>query len=142
MTTLNADASRIALEAGATGATDVTGFGLLGHLSRAMQSSAADGVVDPAAVPLLDGTRELCEAGAVPGGTGRNLAWLAGSIDGEVDGTTLNLLADPQTSGGLLFGVSPAEVDGALRALGAAGHRGAVVGRVDAGSGRIRVAAG
>jgi len=140
MTTLNADASRIAIDAGATGATDVTGFGLLGHLSRAMRSSGTDAVVEAGAVPLLDGALELCEAGAVPGGTGRNLAWLAGSIDGEIDETTLNLLADPQTSGGLLIGVSPAEADGALRAFDAAGHRAAVVGRVATGTGRVRVA--
>jgi selenide,water dikinase len=142
MTTLNADASRVALESGATGATDVTGFGLLGHLSRAMRSSGTDALVEAAAVPLLAGARELCEAGAVPGGTGRNLAWLAGSIDGEVDQTTLHLLADPQTSGGLLFGVSPSEADAAVRALAAAGHRGAVIGRVQRGAGRVRVAAG
>jgi len=140
MSTLNADACRVALDAGAAGATDVTGFGLLGHLARAMRSSGTDAVVVAAAVPLLDGARQLCEAGAVPGGTGRNLAWIAPSIDGEVDETTMHLLADPQTSGGLLFGVSPAEADGAVRALAASGHHGAIIGRVERGSGRVRVA--
>jgi selenide, water dikinase len=142
MTTLNADASRIAIDSGATGATDVTGFGLLGHLTRAMRASGADAIIDAGAVPLLDGARELCEAGAVPGGTGRNLAWLSGSIDGEVDQVTLDLLADPQTSGGLLFGVSPSEADAAVRALAAAGHRGAVVGQVVDGDGRVSVTPG
>jgi selenide, water dikinase len=142
MTTLNADASRIAIDTGSTGATDVTGFGLLGHLTRAMRASGTDAIVEAGAVPLLDGARELCAAGAVPGGTGRNLAWLSGSIDGEVDALTLDLLADPQTSGGLLFGVSPSEAEGAVRALAAAGHRGAVVGRVVEGDGRVSVIPG
>ena len=138
MTTLNADASRAALGAGASGATDITGFGLLGHLARAMRASGADAVIDPDAVPLLAGTRELCEAGAVPGGTGRNLAWVGDAVEGFDDDLTRNLLADPQTSGGLLFGVSPDELDGALRALAATGHRAAAVGRVEPGSGRVR----
>src|SRR5207302_66723 len=62
MTTLNDHASRVALDIGATGATDVTGFGLLGHLSRAMRASGTDAVLVAAAVPLLDGARDLCEA--------------------------------------------------------------------------------
>ncbi|MCU1371021.1 MAG: Selenide, water dikinase [Ilumatobacteraceae bacterium] len=133
MTTLNADASRIALEAGATGATDVTGFGLLGHLTRALRSSGMSAVVDASAVPLLDGARELCAAGASPGGTARNLAWCGASVEGG-DELTRNLLADPQTSGGLLFGVSPSELEVALAALAATGHRAAAIGTVQTSS--------
>jgi selenide,water dikinase len=138
MTTLNADAALVALEAGATGATDVTGFGLLGHLTRALRASGASAVIDADAVPLLDGARELCAAGASPGGTARNLAWCGSAVDGG-DELTRNLLADPQTSGGLLFGVAPSEVDGALAALAAAGHTAAAIGRVEPGTGTVRL---
>ena len=139
MTRLNDDASRIALEVGATGATDVTGFGLLGHLTRAAQASGVDARVDSASVPLLTGARALCEAGASPGGTGRNLTWVEEHLDVEVDDITLKLMADPQTSGGLLFGVDPAKAGEALAKLADTGHEAAVVGEITTGTGRVRV---
>jgi selenide, water dikinase len=103
MTTLNADASRAALAAGARCATDVTGFGLLGHLYKLARASGVTAVVDVAAVPYLEGAREALRDGYVSGGTRRNLAWVEPHLDtGRVDGDELLLLSDAQTSGGLL----------------------------------------
>jgi len=103
MTTLNADASRAALAAGISCATDVTGFGLLGHLFKLARASGVTAVVDHAAVPLIEGTRETAKAGYMPGGSRRNLDWVLPHTDtGTVGEDDLLLLADAQTSGGLL----------------------------------------
>ena len=103
MTTLNRDASRAALAAGVECATDVTGFGLLGHAYKLARASGVTAVIDAAAVPYLDGAREAVRGGYVSGGTRRNLAWVAphAGFDG-VDEEEQLLLADAQTSGGLL----------------------------------------
>jgi selenide, water dikinase len=103
MTTLNADASRQALAAGIRCATDVTGFGLLGHLFKLARASGVTAVVDHAAVPLIDGARAVAAAGYMPGGSRRNLDWVLPHTDtGAVSEEDLLLLADAQTSGGLL----------------------------------------
>ncbi len=144
MTRLNAEAAAVALGCGATGATDVTGFGLLGHLGRAVVESTVDATIEVGAVPLLPGTRELAESGAMPGGSRRNLDWADDLLDrggfGDLDAL---LMADAQTSGGLVFGVAPDRADEALVALAATGHVAAVVGHVVArgsdGSHRLRL---
>lgn len=103
MVALNRDASAAALAAGATCATDVTGFGLLGHLHKLARASGVTAVLDTAAVPYLDGAREAVRDGYVSGGTRRNLDWVAPFTDfGHTDADTRLLLADAQTSGGLL----------------------------------------
>ena len=102
MTTLNASASRAALAAGVRAATDVTGFGLLGHLYEMTAASGVTAVVDAAAVPYLDGARDALRDGFVSGGTRRNLDWVRPQLDASVDEDELLLLADAQTSGGLL----------------------------------------
>ncbi|MFS4096799.1 selenide, water dikinase SelD [Streptomyces sp. AF1A] len=103
MTALNRDAAEAALAAGATCATDVTGFGFLGHLHKLARASGVTAVVDTAAVPYLDGAREAVRDGFVSGGTRRNLEWVAPHTDfGAADAGTRLLLADAQTSGGLL----------------------------------------
>ena len=103
MTTLNRDASRQALERGARAATDVTGFGLLGHLMKMARASGVTAVVDAASVPYVDGARASLEQGFVPGGTRRNLDWVRPHLDGgSHPDDELLLLADAQTSGGLL----------------------------------------
>ncbi|GAA4601409.1 selenide, water dikinase SelD [Actinoallomurus liliacearum] len=103
MTTLNAEASRAALERGHRCATDVTGFGLLGHLYKMARASGVTAVVDAAAVPYLDGARDAVREGYVSGGTRRNLAWVTPHADlGRVPEEDRLLLADAQTSGGLL----------------------------------------
>jgi selenide, water dikinase len=104
MTTLNAGASRHALAAGIDCATDVTGFGLLGHLFKLARASGVTAVVDSAAVPLIEGAAAALSAGYVPGGSRRNLEWVAPHADfGGLPEQTLLLLADAQTSGGLLL---------------------------------------
>jgi selenide, water dikinase len=103
MTTLNAAASRAALAAGIRCATDVTGFGLLGHLFKLARASGVTAVIDSASVPLIDGARAALQAGYVPGGSRRNLDWVAPYSDFDaVAEDVLLLLADAQTSGGLL----------------------------------------
>jgi selenide,water dikinase len=102
MTALNRDASRAALDGGLTCATDVTGFGLLGHLHKLCRASEVSAVVDSAAVPYLDGARSSYAEGFVPGGSRRNLEWVRPHVDASVSEDELVLLADAQTSGGLL----------------------------------------
>ncbi len=102
MTTLNRDAAKAAVAAGAVCATDVTGFGLLGHLLKLVRASGISAVVDAAAVPYLDGARDSLAAGYVPGGSRRNLEWVSPYVDSRVADEELLLLADAQTSGGLL----------------------------------------
>ena len=102
MASLNRDASRAALAAGVRCATDVTGFGLLGHLHKLARASGVSAVVESAAVPYLEGAREALRDGYVSGGTRRNLDWVRPSADLGVDETEALLLADAQTSGGLL----------------------------------------
>jgi selenide,water dikinase len=104
MTTLNAAAAAAALTAGARCATDVTGFGLLGHLMKLVRASGVSAVLDATAVPYLDGARQALADGYVSGGTRRNLDWVRPhlAVAGSVGEDELLLLADAQTSGGLL----------------------------------------
>jgi selenide,water dikinase len=104
MVALNRDASIAALGAGIRAATDVTGFGLLGHLHKMARASGVTAIVDVAAVPLLDGARAAATAGYIPGGSRRNLDWVMPYLDRHgYDDVTQLLLADAQTSGGLLL---------------------------------------
>lgn len=104
MVAVNLDASRRAVAAGVRAATDVTGFGLLGHVKRMARASGVGVVIDRAAVPYLDSARESVRAGYVSGGTRRNLEWVTPDLDaGGADEEELLLLADAQTSGGLLI---------------------------------------
>ena len=138
MTMLNAAAADAALAAGAAGATDVTGFGLLGHLAKAAEASGVDARIDTEAVPVLAGAWPLAAGGVVPGGSRRNLEWVSDRLEtGVVDDTTVLLLADAQTSGGLLFGADPDAADAAVASLRASGHTAAVIGTTTAGTGRI-----
>jgi selenide,water dikinase len=140
MSRLNREAAEVAIRSGATGATDVTGFGLLGHLRSMAEASHVDAELSAGAVPVLPGVPALVAAGLVPGGTRRNLAWAGERLDADgVDDAAILVLADAQTSGGLLFGAEPDRADEATAALRASGHAAAVVGRVVAGSGVIRV---
>jgi selenide, water dikinase len=103
MTTLNAAASRAALDADVRCATDVTGFGLLGHAFKLARASGVTAVIDSAAVPVIEGVRAAQRAGYLPGGSRRNLTWVAPHADfGSMSDEVLLLLADAQTSGGLL----------------------------------------
>ncbi len=104
MTTLNAPAAEAMVEAGAAAATDVTGFGLLGHLHRMLEASSVAARIDASAVPVLTGVPDLARAGVVPDGTRRNHAYLRGSVEwGRLTEPEQLVLADAQTSGGLLI---------------------------------------
>jgi selenide,water dikinase len=122
MTTLNDAAMRAALAHGVRAATDVTGFGLIGHLGNILRASDVGARISVSRLPLLRRARELAVQGVVPGGTQRNLesatqvAW-----DPGVEQADRLLLADAQTSGGLLLCVPPAELPGLLADLARAG---------------------
>ncbi len=140
MTRLNDHACRVAVANGATGATDVTGFGLLGHLGRAAFESAVDVIIEFASIPFLPGVRRLAEAGFIPGGSQRNLAYVLPQLDtGTLDDLGAVMLADAQTSGGLVFGVDPALAPGVVAELIDLGHTAAVIGRTRAGAGQMAV---
>lgn len=145
MTTLNAGAARAMLGLGDAvhAATDVTGFGLLGHLGTLLEASHVAAEVDSSAVPLLARARELAERGAVPGGTTRNIEHAATTVTfaSGVDQALRVLLSDAQTSGGLLIAVAPQRADALVTALEReATPVAAVIGRVVNGpSGHIRV---
>jgi selenide,water dikinase len=103
MTTLNRDAAQAALRGGAICATDVTGFGLLGHLHKLARASGVTALIESAKVPYLDAARQTLAAGYVSGGTRRNLDWVRPFLDADgIPEDELLLLADAQTSGGLL----------------------------------------
>jgi selenide,water dikinase len=134
MAALNADASAAAVAAGASAMTDVTGFGLLGHLHALARESGLAAEVDAAAVPAIEGVAELlADDGAVSGGSRANREYAAGfaSFGAEVDPWRARLVCDATTSGGLLVAIDPSR---------AADVPGAVVGELVAGPpGAIRV---
>jgi selenide,water dikinase len=148
MTTLNAGARDAVVEVGlgpdaaVHAGTDVTGFGLLGHLREVLAASGTAATLDASAVPVIDGVRDLVAEGMVAGGTQRNHAFVSDTVDwGDRPLGEQLLLADAQTSGGLLLACAPDRVDALLAALAARDTpAGAVVGTVEDGpAGSIRV---
>jgi selenide, water dikinase len=119
MTTLNDGAAAAAAAAGVRAATDVTGFGLLGHLGAMLTASGVTAEIWAGAVPWLAGARRLAEDGHIPGGTRRNLAAASETTtwDPGLDEIELVMLADAQTSGGLLLAVHPDALDSLLTSL-------------------------
>ena len=141
MTRSNEAAAAAAMRHGATAATDVTGFGLLGHGLRMAQESGVDLEISVGEVPVIEGARELAASGVVPGGTARNLDWAADSLDtGGASEVSVTLLADAQTSGGLLLGMVSHDAGlAAVTELRASGHDATVIGEATEGSGQIRL---
>lgn len=142
MTTLNAGAARAALRVGVSAATDVTGFGLIGHLTNMLEASKVAAEIAFEAIPILPHARNLASRGIVPGGTERNLE-AADRVEWapELGAADRYLLVDAQTSGGLLLAVS-AENEAALLAALREERTpaAAVIGRVVAGQpGQVRV---
>ncbi len=139
MTTLNESASRAMLAAGAHAATDITGYGLLGHAREMASASNVRFIIDSAAVPVMPRVLELARDGAVPGGTRENLttcrAWTA--FDSRVDESTQLVLADAQTSGGLLISIAMAGVEDLRERLRASDALDAIIGRVEDGAGLL-----
>lgn len=133
MTRLNDVAGAALHRSGARAATDVTGFGFLGHLSEMLDASDVGAAVDTASVPYVNGVRELHDEGYYPGGSRRNLDAARDRVDGTED--DLALLADAQTSGGLLVALPPDSVDEYLGLVPGS----FVVGEITSGTGRIEL---
>ena len=143
MSTLNRAACEAMVKVGVNAGTDVTGFGLIGHLSLMMRGSGTAAKITLSSVPVLPGTWDLLEGGIAPGGTHRNLDSARRRVqwhDGVSDAAKL-LLCDAQTSGGLLMSVPHDRLDRLLKELEASGVPGtAIVGEViEDGKGRIEV---
>jgi selenide,water dikinase len=135
MTTLNAGAARAMLATGVHAATDVTGFGLLGHLHTLLRASGVAAELDARAVPVFPRTREMLARGAVPGGTRRNLESVADDLRCATDVPEAErlLLADAQTSGGLLIALAADRVERLQEAMAREGlPPAAIIGRVTA----------
>ncbi len=146
MLRLNQDAAAIARRAGASAATDVTGFGFAHHLGSMLAASSLEATVGLDSLPRLPGAAELFRAGLRSTFHEENARALAGLVVEETARSHpfLPFLFDPQTSGGLLFGVDPDRAQGALEELAAAGYRAAAVGRAgpnrrDAAGPRLRI---
>ena len=132
MTRLNSSAAKTASRVGASAATDVTGFGLLGHLYELASASGLSASVETTSVPLLPGTNDLVEGGFVAGGTERNLDFLEPFLSGGSFAERL-ILCDAQTSGGLLFACDASAAVDAVAELTEVGHFAAVIGELEPG---------
>lgn len=132
MVALNRDACAAMIEAGPSAATDVTGFGLIGHLHEMVHASGVSAEISAAAVPLYPGARALADAGVLPGGSKRNAEYFGRWIDwkGSVDDATRALLTDAQTSGGLLISVPAERLPGLRQGLRRRGVLCAEIGRI------------
>lgn len=106
MLRLNRDAARVMAEVGVSAATDVTGYGLIGHLLEMCEGSGIGATVNASSVPILGGVRDLLARGFVPGGTKRNVASVRPRVALSTPESELTLMCDAQTSGGLLIAVS------------------------------------
>ncbi len=123
MAELNKDGADVARQVGVKACTDITGFGLAGHTAEMIAGTNLSAVIHLSSLPLVAGTRELAEMGLVPGGAKTNRDYLANRINstGEIDEVWLDIVCDPQTSGGLLMAVKKSEADRALQLLQAKG---------------------
>jgi selenide,water dikinase len=109
MASLNASASQAAVSAGAHACTDVTGFGLLGHLSAMLPEQGLDCEIHASRLPTYPHVIEMAEMGMIPAGAHKNRDFIGErmKVSGQVDETTIDLINDPQTSGGLLIALPP-----------------------------------
>ncbi len=142
MAELNKKAAEIMAPFEIHACTDVTGFGLMGHLAEMMADGTMDAEIQPQAVPILSGARELAMADVIPGGTRNNLAQVEKVVDWNerIPHAERLLLSDAQTSGGLLIALPESDCERLLVALKSAGVNAATrIGRFVSGSGRIRV---
>lgn len=137
MLRLNDTAAKAAVESGATSATDVTGFGLLGHAYNMVRDSSVNFIISRKKIPVLSGVREMIDAGMVPQGAYANLKFIEGMIEITEDITEEDklLMTDPQTSGGLLITLPN---DG-LSEFSKKGVPFYTIGHVESGNGKIKV---
>ncbi len=124
MAMLNRDGAEVARQVGVKACTDITGFGLVGHIGEMILGSNLSAVIHVTSLPLVEGTLELAEMGLVPGGAKSNRDYLGDRLRsaGDIDEVWLDIVCDPQTSGGLLMAVKETEVDCALQLLKEKGH--------------------
>ncbi len=141
MTTLNRDAAKAMVEAGASSATDVTGYGLIGHLLEMCEGSGAGAELRAAAVPVLAGAREELARGSRPAGTVRNVETFRNRVRLSAPESELTLMCDAQTSGGLLIAISPERAAVLEAKLAESGLFYAKVGTMTADTGRITLIA-
>ncbi len=134
MTELNRAAAEVMLSLGIKTATDITGFGLLGHLSEIVRQSRVTAVVEADLVPAFPGVLDCLRRGIISGATERNREYVASwlEIEANLPEELVYLLCDPQTSGGILMAVPPQKVTGLIEALKAKGVNGAIIGRIEA----------
>ncbi len=132
MSQLNRAASEAMIEVGVNACTDITGFGLLGHLKGMLDGSGVGAEVFLADVPTIPAAWEMIERGFVPGGSGRNRMWIEEGVTWDTGITEAGriMLMDAQTSGGLLIAVSDDKRDALLSALSVHGAAGAVIGHI------------
>src|SRR5262250_458954 len=136
MLRLNRVAARVARDAGATGATDITGFGFLGHGGEMVVASGAGIAVDTSRLPLLPHARALAEAGQFSGGMKRNRRYVETlfgprlEIAADVPAVLVSLLMEAETSGGLMFSVRPDRANAARDSFRAAGEEAWEIGEV------------
>jgi selenide,water dikinase len=141
MSFLNRGACEVLRGFAVTACTDVTGFGLLGHACEMASGSPCNIRIDTAAVPLLPSARDYALMKTIPGGTKRNKSFRLKFITGEktADEDLVNILFDPQTSGGLLAAVKASDASAALAALRLAGVPAAIIGETVPGTGLIEL---
>jgi selenide,water dikinase len=139
MLRLNRRAAELAAEVGVSAATDVTGFGLLGHAAELARHSRVGLRIEAAALPLLPGAESYARRGIAPGGLDRNREYLEAPgyvrYGAQLDEARRLILHDPQTSGGLLFALPPAAAAELLRRCAAAGEPCWLIGAVTPGEG-------
>lgn len=136
MSRLNREAGQLAQEFGVRGGTDITGFGLLGHAAEMAEASGVSLHFDFTKIPLLSGARGYAERGIFPGGAFDNKGHFEKGVTfAGLDEAAQMLLFDPQTSGGLLFGVAREKLDALLQRAGELGQPVWVVGEAREGAG-------
>ena len=141
MTTLNRDASKAMVEAGASAATDITGYGLIGHLLEMCEGSGTGAELHMSAIPVLAGAREELARGSRPEGTARNVTTFRNRVNLSVPESELTLVCDAQTSGGLLIAIAPERAAALETKLAEGGLFYAKVGMMTADTGRITLIA-
>lgn len=141
MKTLNAEGCKIMQQYSVTGATDITGFGLLGHALKMAKASKVNLNIHSKSIPYINNTYSLVDDGCIPGAAFRNLEYIEKYVNFQnVDYNLKMILTDAQTSGGLLMGVKPSIADDVVNELKNKGLRySSIIGNVEEGEGRINV---
>ena len=139
-TRLNTPGAELSALPGVHAATDITGFGLLGHGSEMARGAGVRLVIGKNKVPVFDGARAHAEAGVKTGASGRNWESVAPMVSGDLSAIDRDILCDPQTSGGLLVSCAPEAADSVLDVFARHGHAGAtIVGHVEEGPAGVSV---